>query len=117
MPSAQTKLDRAIVERYDEQGMLQRMGELPDQLEQAWHMARDIELPIRRDRVDGVVVAGMGGSAIAGDLVRLLAVDHARVPVFVCRDYELPAFAGEQTLVVASSYSGNTEETLSVVHQ
>jgi glucose/mannose-6-phosphate isomerase len=55
----------------------------------------------------------MGGSAIGGDLVRSLAESEARVPVLVNRDYGLPAFVDDRTLVIASSYSGNTEETLS----
>jgi glucose/mannose-6-phosphate isomerase len=55
----------------------------------------------------------MGGSAIGGDLVRSLAMSEAKVPVIVHRDYGLPAFVDERTLVIASSYSGNTEETLS----
>ncbi len=63
---------------------------------------------------NGVVVAGMGGSAIGGDFLRALAYDVASVPVVVSRSYTLPAWVNADTLVVASSYSGNTEETLAV---
>lgn len=62
-------------------------------------------------RVDAVVVAGMGGSGIAGDVVRALAGDRLPVPVTVHKGYGLPAFAGPGTVVVAVSHSGNTEET------
>src|SRR5690606_16401220 len=62
--------------------------------------------------VRSVVVVGMGGSAIGGDLARGLLEQELRVPMMVQRDYSLPAFVDEGTLVVASSYSGNTEETL-----
>jgi glucose/mannose-6-phosphate isomerase len=55
----------------------------------------------------------MGGSAIGGDFVRRLALAEGKLPVYVHRDYGLPAFVDENTLVIASSYSGNTEETLS----
>jgi glucose/mannose-6-phosphate isomerase len=55
----------------------------------------------------------MGGSAIGGDIVRRFALSESKVPVRVHRDYGLPAFVDESTLVIASSYSGNTEETLS----
>ena len=55
----------------------------------------------------------MGGSAIGGDIARRLALSESKVPVRVHRDYNLPAFVDENTLVIASSYSGNTEETLS----
>jgi glucose/mannose-6-phosphate isomerase len=59
----------------------------------------------------------MGGSAIAGDIVRRLALAESKVPVWVHRDYGLPPFVNENTLVIASSYSGNTEETLSTFTQ
>src|SRR5690606_8781737 len=63
-------------------------------------------------RPQQVVVLGMGGSAIGGDLVRALAQPVCPVPIAVNRDYRIPAYVGPSTLVVASSYSGNTEETL-----
>ena len=68
---------------------------------------------IRYGEPELVVVAGMGGSAIGGDLLSDLISDRARIPVFVCRDYHLPGFVKEGSLVFAVSYSGNTEETLS----
>nr|BCX00824.1 MAG: phosphate starvation-inducible protein PsiE [Bacteroidota bacterium] len=64
-----------------------------------------------------VVVAGMGGSAIGGDLLRAYLYDRISVPIFVCRHYTLPAFVGPHTLVCISSYSGQTEETLSAYEE
>ncbi len=63
--------------------------------------------------VDAVVVTGMGGSGIGGDVLRHLAAGLAPWPVVAHKGYGLPAFVGPRTLVVATSYSGNTEETLS----
>jgi glucose/mannose-6-phosphate isomerase len=63
--------------------------------------------------MSNVVILGMGGSAIGGDFVRRLAITESEVPVWVHRDYGLPAFVDDNSLVIASSYSGNTEETLS----
>ncbi len=63
--------------------------------------------------LNGVVLVGMGGSAIGGDLVRTLVEAEADVPFVVVRGYTLPAWVSERTLVIASSYSGGTEETLS----
>ena len=60
-----------------------------------------------------IVVSGMGGSAIAGDVVAGLFISKLGLPVFVARDYQLPAFVDSETLVIALSYSGDTEETLS----
>ncbi len=62
---------------------------------------------------DSVIVVGMGGSAIGGNLLKDLLWDSAPIPIEVCRDYVLPAYADERTLVFALSYSGGTEETLS----
>ncbi|MBT4368956.1 MAG: bifunctional phosphoglucose/phosphomannose isomerase, partial [Candidatus Marinimicrobia bacterium] len=58
---------------------------------------------------------GMGGSAIGGDVVSVLEQDKLNVPFVVCRGYSLPNWVNENTLVVCSSYSGNTEETLSAL--
>jgi len=73
----------------------------------------DFKLPAGFTGIDKVVVLGMGGSAIGGDLVRSLVQSESAVPVIVHRDYGLPAFVDANTLVIGSSYSGNTEETLS----
>ncbi|MEK6942599.1 MAG: bifunctional phosphoglucose/phosphomannose isomerase [Nanoarchaeota archaeon] len=64
-------------------------------------------------KVDKIVVAGMGGSAVGGDLLKSYMHD-SKIPVFVVKDYSLPGFVDENTLVFCVSYSGNTEETLSV---
>jgi|Deesub1362A_J573_1020465.scaffolds.fasta_scaffold01295_3 glucose/mannose-6-phosphate isomerase len=98
--------------KLDPQNMLAEIDGLPDQLQAAWELGGRLELPawegIRR-----VVVAGMGGSAIGGDLLQAYAAPLARVPIIIWRNYGLPAFAaGEGTLVLVSSHSGNTEETL-----
>ena len=66
---------------------------------------------------DKVVIGGMGGSAIAGDLVADLAAVQSSVPVLVVRDLHLPFYLTERTLFLACSYSGNTEETLTLLDQ
>lgn len=93
--------------------MLARIKELPWQCQQAWQAAMSFNLPADYTEVDKVIILGMGGSAIGGDLVKSLAESEAKVPVIIHRDYGLPAFVDNRTLVIASSYSGNTEETLS----
>ena len=62
---------------------------------------------------DNIIVAGMGGSAIGGDLLKDWVRDKTTVPIEVNREYHLPAYAGKKTLVLITSYSGDTEETLS----
>jgi glucose/mannose-6-phosphate isomerase len=62
---------------------------------------------------DNIIVAGMGGSGIGGDLLKDWARNKTDVPIEVNRDYQLPAYAGKKTLVIVVSYSGDTEESLS----
>ena len=105
--------DVQIFRQNDPDGMLERIKELPHQCRQAWQAVTDFVLPEDYADINKVVILGMGGSAIGGDLVRSLAQSESSVPVIVHRDYGLPSFVDERTLVIASSYSGNTEETLS----
>ncbi len=110
----QTNLDDLkLYQQQDPDGMLARIKELPMQCQQAWQAAMDFKLPADYKDIDKVIILGMGGSAIGGDLVRSLVLEESKIPVIVHRDYGLPAFVDETTLVIASSYSGNTEETLS----
>jgi glucose/mannose-6-phosphate isomerase len=101
--------------RLDPGGMLTSVAALPDQCRQAWAAADEIQ-PLG-EAIDKVVVLGMGGSAIAGDIWRMLLQRESAIPVFNVRQYDLPPFVDERTIVIASSYSGNTEETLSAFEQ
>ena len=98
--------------QLDPQDMLAHIDGLPDQLQAAWDLGQTLALPDWQD-IQNIVIAGMGGSAIGADLVSAAVMDSCTVPIFVQRDYGLPAFAkGTGTLVICSSHSGNTEETL-----
>ncbi|MFQ5925094.1 MAG: bifunctional phosphoglucose/phosphomannose isomerase [Dehalococcoidia bacterium] len=103
--------DPEVYTRFDPSNMIARIGQLPQQCREAWHSAMGFPLPSDYSRIDRAVILGMGGSAIGGDLVAALALEGGP-PVSVHRDYDLP-LVDEGTLVIASSYSGNTEETLS----
>ncbi|NPV27245.1 MAG: bifunctional phosphoglucose/phosphomannose isomerase [Firmicutes bacterium] len=92
--------------------MLEVLWRLPEQCAEAWEIGQRLS-SLPAGNFAQVVVTGLGGSAIGGDLLRVYAADRAQIPVIVNRDYRMPAFVGEQTLVFATSYSGNTEETLS----
>jgi glucose/mannose-6-phosphate isomerase len=107
-------LDNASVyRRFDKSGMLDHLHGFPEQCQKAWEKVLKFELPHEYTEISNVVILGMGGSAIGGDIVRRLALAESKVPVWVHRDYGLPTFVDTSTLVIASSYSGNTEETLS----
>jgi glucose/mannose-6-phosphate isomerase len=103
-------------ERFKELDPLDMLGyinELPEQLSAAWELGQEYPLP-DVEQVTQVVIAGMGGSAIAGDLLASYATPVAKVPIIVWRNYDLPGFVSDgRTLLIASSHSGNTEETLS----
>jgi glucose/mannose-6-phosphate isomerase len=104
--------DHAKFAQIDLQGMDAHIDGLPDQLNTAWEIGSHLPLP-RWQGIDNVLVAGMGGSAIGADLVASYISHLCPVPVIVHRNYSLPAWAnGESTLVISSSHSGNTEETL-----
>ncbi len=104
--------DLERIRAIDQSGMLSEIDRLPDQLQAAWELGGRLPLPEVMG-VQRVVIAGMGGSAIGGDLVAAYTAPMASVPVTVWRNYDLPAYAaGKSTLVIASSHSGNTEETL-----
>jgi glucose/mannose-6-phosphate isomerase len=99
--------------KIDTQDMLSEIDGLPDQLQAAWDLGQNLSLPDWQD-IRYVLVAGMGGSAIGADLLGAYVAPTCPVPVVTHRNYDLPAWAkGPQTLVIASSHSGNTEETLS----
>jgi len=99
--------------------MLGHINGLPDQLQSAWDISKTLPLEFAggptpsASELRKIVICGMGGSAIGADLVSAAVMDTCSVPIIVNRDYGLPAFAkGPETLVICSSHSGNTEETL-----
>lgn len=101
----------------DPQDMRGRIRELPQQCSDAWAQVSGVDLPEPYRSASSVVVIGMGGSAIGGALVAALVAPEATVPILSAAGYELPAHVGADTLVIASSYSGNTEETLALTRQ
>ncbi len=105
--------DLLIYRQFDQSGMLDHLHEFARQCERAWQEVSKFDLPPEYRQIDKVVILGMGGSAIGGDIARRLASAESKVPVWVHRDYGLPPFVDRDTLVIASSYSGNTEETVS----
>jgi len=108
-----TNLDQPeTYRRLDPSGMLQHLHRLPEQCQVAWRNVSKSDLPGAYKHVERAVILGMGGSAIGGDLLRSLALLENRLPVWVHRSYDLPSFLNENTLLIASSYSGDTEETL-----
>ncbi len=102
--------------KIDPNAMRTFVEKFPEHVESAGSSECDIHTP-DTGNIHSIVVSGLGGSAIGGDLAGTIAGRHLRFPFIVNRDYDLPPFVDRSTLVFACSYSGNTEETLSAYHQ
>ena len=109
--SAADPLSRAAIEAVDPAGMLADVLAQPAQLGDAVWRAESAAFQ-RADLPRGLVVAGMGGSAVGGDLAAAVLAGRATRPVHTIRGYELEPWVGPETLVLCASYSGDTEETL-----
>jgi glucose/mannose-6-phosphate isomerase len=106
-------LDEAdFIARYDKENALGVIGGLPEQLQHDYPETPGLP---KADEVKNVVLAGMGGSAQPGEFIKTWLGDRLPVPFVIARDYALPGFVGPETLVVISSYSGNTEETIAAL--
>jgi len=101
-----------FVNKYDPQNQFVVLKESFKQIEFAWNNKVDLD-KIESAGFNAIVITGMGGSAISGDLFKEVFNDEIKIPLFVVRNYSLPAFVNEKTLVIISSYSGNTEESVS----
>ena len=99
------------IKEVDLSNMLGDLGKTPDYCRDAIKRAKQVKVP-EGVKPKNIVVAGMGGSAIGGEILHDWLRDTLSVPIEVCRDYTLPAYANKDTLVFVNSYSGNTEETL-----
>jgi len=100
----------------DPKSMRSLLEAFPEQVQTAAEKGFDLSLPKPKD-INVILVTGLGGSAIGGDLVRSITETQLEIPIIVNRNYDLPGFVGASTLVFACSYSGNTEETLSAYRQ
>jgi glucose/mannose-6-phosphate isomerase len=105
--------DLELFRKIDTGDMLRHIMTLPDQVEKAWKLGQQLPLGDAAN-FRHIIIAGMGGSAIGADMLAAFAAPICRLPIVVHRDYNLPAWAsGRETLVILSSHSGDTEETIS----
>lgn len=108
--------DPQAMYNVDSMNMFRALWGLPEQCADAWRLGTQGPLPVA-GAISNVLVTGLGGSAIGGDLLRVYSAGKMAVPVAVNRDYVLPAYVDRSTLVFVVSYSGNTEETLSAYEE
>jgi glucose/mannose-6-phosphate isomerase len=104
--------DAKYIEQFDRSNTLAVIAGQADQLRQQYEFDVPEVKALRH-----IVLAGMGGSALAAEFVRSWLSDRLPIPIEIVRGYELPAYVGKHSLVIASSYSGNTEETVTCFEQ
>jgi len=101
-----------LQKKLDPKDMLRLVESFPAQMEEAWTLGKAFAASIAREDYARVVLCGMGGSAIGGDLIRSFLGSGLEVPLYVSRSYEVPEHLSRGALCIVSSYSGNTAETL-----
>lgn len=112
----------------DKANMIELLEEFPQKMKDALRLGEEFSIlndflpnpapaltPVPVQNFKNIVVLGMGGSAIGGDLLSDYFADELSIPIVVIRGYDIPKFIDENSLIFAVSYSGNTEETLSAL--
>jgi glucose/mannose-6-phosphate isomerase len=105
-------MNESTVLRYDKSGMRRLLAGFSAQVDEAVQIGAGARVPSGGSSIQNIVVTGLGGSAIGGDLMRSYLSGEMKIPFIVNRNYSLPEFVDERSLVVVSSYSGGTEETI-----
>ncbi|OGY22700.1 MAG: hypothetical protein A2126_03835 [Candidatus Woykebacteria bacterium GWB1_45_5] len=105
--------DSKKIKELDKENALGSLRGMVDQLKTSWQGSKLVKIPPEYKEVQNIVVTGMGGSGLGGHFLR--SVFDIPLPLQIVNDYRLPSFVGEKTLVVVSSYSGGTEETIAAL--
>lgn len=104
------------INKIDQEGFLKNIQEFPEQCERAWTDWQKIPIPARFVQAKTILITGMGGSGMGGALVRAM-LPNSKLPIILWQDYGIPGWVNKDTLVIAISFSGNTEETLDSFRQ
>lgn len=108
---------REEIAKIDKQNILGSVEALPDQCLHAWEDASKISVPESYKDISKIVMTGMGGSGLGARVIESLYSDKIKFPLVRINDYNLPPWVDEKTLVICSSYSGETEETIECAKQ
>jgi glucose/mannose-6-phosphate isomerase len=106
-----------LVKKLDKGFILESVKSLPAQCEQAWNEVKKIKIPANYKNIENIIVCGMGGSNIGTDFLRNVFYKDIKVPISIVADYALPGYASSKSLIIISSYSGNTEESLTCLNK
>ncbi len=102
--------DLNIYKQIDPSDLYKNINELPSQFENAWIEINKLVLPSYYLKANKVLILGMGGSGIGGEIAKGLTLKTSEIPIHTHHNYGIPEFVDDRTLVIAISYSGNTEE-------
>lgn len=105
------------IKDIDKQNVYSSIESLADQCLDAWNNVEKIKIPENYRNFKNIIVSGMGGSSLGAHLIQSLFEDKLCVPLVLLRDYHLPAFANKESLIILSSYSGTTEETINCARE
>ncbi len=101
----------------DSQGMAGHLAAMPEQVREAWQRTRYVDLPDKHADIFSFIVIGNGGAALAGEMLRGFVAHTAQIPLVVVRGYDVPAFVGPDSIAIAVSHSGNTQETIAAFEE
>jgi glucose/mannose-6-phosphate isomerase len=107
----------ASLKELDQENILGNIQDFPDQVEKCWSDWKNIALPTPFVNAKNILILGMGGSAQGGGIASDLAKLSSSIPIMSLRDYDAPSWVDKNTLVIAASYSGGTEETIEALKQ
>jgi len=105
------------LKKIDKKDVLGSIRKFADQIEQSWNEVHSIKLPNSCSEAENIVITGMGGSALGGRILDSLLESKIRVPMEIFNGYHLPHYVNQKSLVIVSSYSGGTEETVSCLEE
>lgn len=105
------------IKNLDKSNMLGSIEALAEQCREAWDDLKGLNLPRTYQQAKNIVAAGMGASALGGRIIDSLYGAELKMPMEIVNEYHLPAYVSKETLVIISSYSGSTEETLSCLDE
>lgn len=109
--------DLKEIKKLDQGHSYESILGFPSQCEDAWSEVKEFRFPSNYRNFKNILFCGMGGSAYGARIIKSLYGNQLKIPVDLVSDYHLPSYADSDTLIIAASYSGNTEETISVVYE
>jgi len=109
--------DIVAIKKLDESDVYGSVDQLPKQCLHAWEEAKNLKIPDDYKNINKIVMTGMGGSGLGSRVIEAVYAGEIKYPLIRVNDYDLPAWVDKKTLVICSSFSGTTEETVENAHQ